>query len=118
MKRLFLDLEGTLIESWTDHSLINTGKIKKIIDTIVPDAIFIFSAAIYNDSDKVSFETFLKKKIEESLGIVFAGVITNPVITELFVFPLISTNEFEIIEIAASEAKDEPAPKVTTNLEA
>lgn len=68
MKYLFLDLEGTIIDS--KNNIINKKEIKEIIWKYHPDKFGIFSSSIYNDSTlKNHYDLFLK--IEQELNIEF-----------------------------------------------
>lgn len=71
MKKLFLDLEGTLIESWHNPTFMSEN-IKSIKDFIkihsIKDAT-LFSMAVTNQKECVEFNSFLKNEIESLLGV-------------------------------------------------
>ena len=63
-KRLvWLDLEGTIIESWYNTKLINIEKIKDLLDRFGVTEIGIFSFAIYNQTDITKFNDEVKGRI-------------------------------------------------------
>ena len=65
MKKIFyFDLEETIIESWHDPLLCNVGKVRDFIAKNNIEQIHIFSAAIWNDVDKHTFEKSLKIFLE------------------------------------------------------
>ena len=66
-QRLFLDLEGTVIVSWDDQRLINLDTTRALIAHQCVDELHIFSAAIWNEADKRSFERELKPRLEDAL---------------------------------------------------
>jgi hypothetical protein len=72
------DLEGTIIKSWTNHSLLvrNIDLIKSHLDKLTNAEFHIFSFAIYDDGDKDQFDVELKSKIEELFGISISKVWT------------------------------------------
>lgn len=67
--KLFLDLEETVIRSWTNPTLCNVHKIRQYIQKIRVSEISIFSFAIYNNEDKDYFERNIKEHIETALGV-------------------------------------------------
>lgn len=65
MKKIFyFDLEETVIESWHDPLLCNVKKVRDFIAKNNIEQIHIFSAAIWNDRDKNTFEKSLKPFLE------------------------------------------------------
>ena len=64
-KHLWLDLEETIIDSWSSGLLINPHKIRKWLDQNDIDDIHIWSFAIWDDKDKNEFVTSgMKESIE------------------------------------------------------
>lgn len=74
--RVFIDLEETIIESWYNPLLMNVIKIKNILSTLEVSSVDIFSAAIWNDTDKQIFLLQMKEAIERVLGIKIINVIS------------------------------------------
>lgn len=56
MRKIFFDLEGTLINSWSDVSLCNIERVRNIIKEHGITEISIFSFAIDNENDVRTFE--------------------------------------------------------------
>lgn len=73
MKRLFLDLEDTIItpvmSGWENTGIINISEVKRIINIFRPDVVDIFSFAIHNDKEKSQFNTYCRPMIEEALEV-------------------------------------------------
>lgn len=72
MAKLFLDLEETVIRSWSNQTLCNIGKIKNFLDTnpgVDRHDVRIFSFAIYNEADRKEFERDIKPMLERGLNI-------------------------------------------------
>ena len=72
MSKLYLDLEETVIRSWSDQTLCNIGKLKVFIDSnpdVDREDVRIFSFAIYNDADKKECEKFIVPMLERALNI-------------------------------------------------
>jgi hypothetical protein len=61
---IYIDLEGCLINSWFDRTII--PDLKPVIDKM--DNIKLFTFAIFNDSDMSNFKKDIKPKIEEFFG--------------------------------------------------
>lgn len=80
---IFLDLEETLIESWSDHTLlvnkivkINRFVNKTLVETKQPLSVPRFglmSWAVYNDKDKRQFQEELQPWLEEQMQITFSN---------------------------------------------
>jgi hypothetical protein len=65
---VWLDLEETIIDSWSSGILINVFKLKKWLDDHNVQLISIWSFAIWNDEDKQEFvANGMKSEIECSL---------------------------------------------------
>lgn len=81
MKRLFLDLEDTVItpvlEGWQNTEMINVELIKKVIHLFKPDVIDIFSFAISDEKEKQLFNQYCRPMIEQSLGVTLFTVPTT-----------------------------------------
>ena len=72
MKHLFLDLEGTIINSWGNPAIIHAETIKKwIAKEDLPKSVRIFSFAVVNEKDIAHFlhQTTMKGAIEHHLGV-------------------------------------------------
>ena len=68
-KKFFFDLEETVIESWDNPLLVNKTKVESFIHENNISEVSIFSAAIWDDNDKVVFERQLKPWIESVFDI-------------------------------------------------
>lgn len=66
---VFLDLEETIIHSFSNPLLCNVQKIRKYLRKHSIKEIHIFSFAIYNIADQATFEREMKPAIEEALGV-------------------------------------------------
>lgn len=78
-RKVFLDLEETIIESWDNPIIMNHKKISKFLRNLDITHVGIFSFAIWNDEDKVNFERFeIKQMIEQSLQVFVGKVLTVP----------------------------------------
>lgn len=73
MKRLFLDLEDTIItpvmSGWENTEVINIVEVKRIIDIFRPDVVDIFSFAIHNEKEKELFNKYCRPMVEEAIGV-------------------------------------------------
>ncbi len=70
MKKIFLDLEGTVITTWGDAMLCNTAVVGKFLKAEGVTEVDIFSFAVYDDADRQSFNNGIKKALEmSSLGV-------------------------------------------------
>jgi hypothetical protein len=70
---LFLDLEETLIDSWS-NTLMLPSKLKliqRMFAHLVP-TVGLMSWAVYHDADKVVFNDTLRADLEEALGMTFS----------------------------------------------
>lgn len=74
---VFLDLEKTIIEDWTDHTLLidNIKKIKKQLNNIDIKTLNIFSMAITSDKDIETFNRLIRKDIEKLFNIKIKSII-------------------------------------------
>lgn len=68
-KIIFLDLEETLILSWYDPIVLSVDFIKELLRNEGTSKVHIFSFAIANDTDKKTFELYIKKHIESHFDI-------------------------------------------------
>lgn len=78
---VFLDLEETIIESFSDPVLCNVTKIRNFLEARDVTKIHMFSFAIYNDADRDTFDRFIRPNIEEALGVT---VISCPTVVEMY----------------------------------
>lgn len=70
MKKVFLDLEGTVITVWNDAYLCNIAQVGKFLRSEGVDTVDIFSFAVYDDADRNSFNNGIRKALEvSSLGV-------------------------------------------------
>lgn len=72
MTTLYLDLEETVIRSWSNQTLCNVSKVRQFLnDNLDVDRgdVRVFSFAIYNDKDKDEFVRFIKPMLEQALGV-------------------------------------------------
>lgn len=67
-KTVWLDLEETIINSWSDGILVNSNKLKNWLDSNNVGDIHIWSFAVYGPKDQHEFETSgMKEGIERVL---------------------------------------------------
>ena len=74
--RVFIDLEETIIESWDNPLLMNVSKLKDILSTLEVSSVDVFSAAVWNDTDKSIFVSQMKEAIERVLDVVIVDTIS------------------------------------------
>ena len=67
--RVFLDLEQTIIDEWSNPVLINVGKISNFLRQNNVDEIEIFSFAIWDEKDEANFCCELETRLMEALGL-------------------------------------------------
>ena len=65
----FIDLEETIIHSFSDPVLCNASRIRDFLWKNDAKEIHIFSYAIYNDADKEEFNRDIKTSIQSVLGL-------------------------------------------------
>ena len=81
-KLVFLDLEGTVIsliedQSYSTTELFNIQLVRKWLKDQGVSAVGIFSFAIDNDVERITFmNSWLRKALEEGLGVTVGNVIT------------------------------------------
>lgn len=66
---VYIDLEGTLIRSWHDVSLINIPEVKKFLQALGVTDIGIFSFAIDNPADVEDFRCRIQPLLTDALGV-------------------------------------------------
>ena len=76
----FLDLEQTIVSSFGDPVLCNVTRIKNFLSSRGATAVHIFSFAIYNDTDKKTFDREIKPMIETALEL---PVMTAPSVLDM-----------------------------------
>lgn len=73
MKKLFLDLEDTVItpvfEGWANAELMNIQKVRGVISQFQPDEVHIFSFAIWDKDDIHNFNFWVRNRLELALGV-------------------------------------------------
>jgi hypothetical protein len=94
MTTLFLDLEKTIIYSWYDPVIINEDRITRIIRSIKPDKIGIYSFAIYNNDDLELFYKTIQPEIETTFHIKIESDLTYTV--EEMVETILQRNDTDI----------------------
>ena len=77
---VYLDLEGTVIESWHDPLLINVGVLKEFLAKHNVTKVGIYSFAIYDANDREYFKRDMQSAIERALGVEITDV---PSITDM-----------------------------------
>ena len=94
MKRiLFLDLENTLIDAWENRSICSNWRIiKNWIHSTKWDMIHVFSYAIWNNTDQLTFNNELRPWLEETFDIKF-----NPVILTVDMMRIICAHHLKIV---------------------
>lgn len=68
-KKIFLDLEGTIIRNWNQAELINVYHLYDYLRRHAVKEISIFSFAIWDNEDKDHFEHQMKAKLEQALNV-------------------------------------------------
>lgn len=79
-RHLFLDLEDTVItpvlDGWFNTHMINVPKVKNFIAEFKPDAVHLFSFAVWNAAERERFNLGTRPMLENCLGIKLSGVPT------------------------------------------
>ena len=73
--KLFFDLEDTLITTFDNPRIINTSKIIKF-NSDLPVEVGIFSFAIWNETHRLHFNSYIKPMIEDAFNIIVIDVPT------------------------------------------
>jgi hypothetical protein len=82
--KIFLDLELTIVESWTDPTLVNVDKIRATLEKFGVTEVGIFSFAIWDDGDVSDFyKRKLNTLIETALGVKISQILTIPEIAKV-----------------------------------
>lgn len=99
-KVFFLDLEETIIISWSNTTLCNLELIKSIIKQEQVKFIGIFSFAIDNDKDKERFEKVLKPFLEAQLNVeIISWPSVEEIMKDVFKFNRTHFEKFEFTSI-------------------
>ena len=69
IKKVFLDLEGTIINNWNQAELINVSLLSAYLRRHAVKEISIFSFAIWDNDDKDRFEQQMKAMLERALDV-------------------------------------------------
>lgn len=79
-RHLFLDLEDTVItpvlDGWFNTHMINVQKVKDFIAEFKPDAVHLFSFAVWNQEELKRFNMGTRDMLERNLGIKLSGIPT------------------------------------------
>ena len=79
-KHLWLDLEDTaitpVVHGWLNTRVMNVKKIKSFIAEFKPNAVHIFSFAIWNEFERNAFNLGTRPTLEDALGVKFSTVPT------------------------------------------
>jgi len=66
---VFLDLEETIIHSWSDARLMNAQKIRDFLHQNSVRRVSIFSFAVWDDNDQVKFASEIQPMLETALDV-------------------------------------------------
>jgi hypothetical protein len=84
---MYLDLEDTVItpvlDGWPNVHLINVEKVRKFIAETKPEFVHIFSFAIHTEYDRMMFNTYVRDRLETSLGVKLNFIPTMDELTHL-----------------------------------
>lgn len=73
VRHLFIDLEDTVItpvlDGWFNTHMINVPKVRAIIESWKPDFVHLFSFAVWNKAELLSFNDGTRQMLENALGI-------------------------------------------------
>lgn len=70
---VFLDLEGTVIDSWGAARAMNHDKVRAFLKLMDGAKVHCFSFAVHNSRDKGVFDTQLRPWLERELGVQFVS---------------------------------------------
>jgi hypothetical protein len=77
-RTLWLDLEDTVLtpvlDGWFNTEVINRTKVQDIIKDFKPDAVSIFSFAIWNQTELEKFNQGTRPTLEQVLGVQFSTI--------------------------------------------
>ena len=65
--QIFLDLEETVITSWSEGLLCNASRVREFLAEQEATNFTVFSFAVWNDIDKVGFEKMHRRGLERAL---------------------------------------------------
>jgi len=74
----FLDLEETIIHSFSDPVLCNVQRIRSFLKKAGATEVHIFSYAIHDDFDRETFNKHIKPTVELALGVKVMSCVTVP----------------------------------------
>lgn len=74
---VWLDLEETVFESWDCWwNSMNTRKLVTFLRANNVERVGIFSFAVYNETDKTTFNSLMKNSIQQELGVEIISVLS------------------------------------------
>lgn len=80
-RHIFLDLEGTIIDSWDNRVPVNLSKIKSFLEQNNIKEVNIFSFAIHNEDDLTEFcRDDFKGWLEEILNV---KIVSHPTVEDM-----------------------------------
>tara|TARA_B110000503_G_C6876916_1_gene301013 strand:+ start:80 stop:538 length:459 start_codon:yes stop_codon:yes gene_type:complete len=65
--QIFLDLEETIITSWSEGLLVNASRVREFLAENDAKTFTIFSFAVWDDQDKADFERLHRRGLERAL---------------------------------------------------
>lgn len=68
-KKVFLDLEETIITCWDDPVLMNVQRLRDLLERLSVKEVDIFSFAVWTDVDVMKFNTDMRMMIETALNV-------------------------------------------------
>ena len=79
-REIWLDLEDTVItpvvEGWFKTELINIDKVRRVIRDFKPDAVHLFSFAIWDEQQREGFRQGTRDMLEKALGLKLQLILT------------------------------------------
>jgi hypothetical protein len=66
---VFLDLEETIIHSWSDARLMNAQRIRDFLHQNSVNQVSIFSFAVWDDNDQMKFASEIQPMLETALDV-------------------------------------------------
>lgn len=81
--KVFLDLEGTVVDDWTNMKLVNARRVGDFLQKLKVIEVGVFSFAVWNDNDLNLFKTDLQSRLESVLDVKVTDVPTVKMMMDL-----------------------------------
>ena len=69
MANIFLDLEGTIIDLWSNPVLVNNAEMRQFLTANAVTEVRLFSFAVWSEFDQNVFNTQMKAFLEDKLSV-------------------------------------------------